>query len=98
MFRVVRKLKELFHAGAVRLSSGPGAFGLYQFDRRECCATRPTSASPRIGVLFGHGNIAGRRDDASNVDFTISSPTSANQVALFWRDKRISDVVGERAA
>ena len=35
VFRVVRKLKELFHAGAVRLSSGQGAFLLYQFDRRD---------------------------------------------------------------
>src|ERR1700750_1730646 len=35
VFRVMRKLKELFHAGAVRLSSGPGAFRLYQFDRRD---------------------------------------------------------------
>ena len=28
VFRVIRKLKELFHAGAVRLSSGQGAFAL----------------------------------------------------------------------
>src|SRR5471030_1286044 len=35
VFRVVQKLQELFRAGAVRLSSGPGAFALYRFDRRE---------------------------------------------------------------
>src|SRR4051794_20116115 len=35
VFRVVQKLQELFRAGAVRLSSGIGAFKLYQFDRRE---------------------------------------------------------------
>ena len=35
VFRVVQKLQELFRAGAVRLSGGPGAFALYQFDRRE---------------------------------------------------------------
>ena len=35
VFRVVQKLKELFNAGAVRLSSGQGAFHLYQIDRRE---------------------------------------------------------------
>src|SRR3989442_14702166 len=35
VFRVVQKLQELFRAGAVRLSSGDGAFRLYQFDRRE---------------------------------------------------------------
>src|SRR5262249_28656778 len=35
VFRVVQKLQQLFRAGAVRLSSGQGAFALYQFDRRE---------------------------------------------------------------
>src|SRR2546427_2404222 len=35
VFRVVQKLQELFRAGTLRLSGGPGAFGLYQFDRRE---------------------------------------------------------------
>ena len=35
VFKVVLKLKELFNAGAVRLSAGEGAFKLYQFDRRE---------------------------------------------------------------
>ena len=32
---MVQKLQELFRAGTVRLSGGPGAFALYQFDRRE---------------------------------------------------------------
>src|SRR6516164_8837546 len=31
VFRVVQKLQELFRAGTVRLSGGPGAFALYQF-------------------------------------------------------------------
>src|ERR1700719_3390286 len=35
VFRVVQKLQELFRACTLRLSGGPGAFGLYQFDRRE---------------------------------------------------------------
>src|SRR5262245_61919470 len=35
VFRVVQKLQELFRAGTVRLSAGPGAYSLYQFDRRE---------------------------------------------------------------
>jgi hypothetical protein len=32
VFRVVQKLQELFRAGTVRLSGGPGAYALYQFD------------------------------------------------------------------
>src|SRR5580698_9931415 len=35
VFRVVQKLKQLFEAGAVRLSGGDGAYRLYQFDRRD---------------------------------------------------------------
>jgi hypothetical protein len=35
VFRAVQKLQELFKAGTVRLSAGPGAFALYQFDRRD---------------------------------------------------------------
>src|ERR1700761_8174266 len=35
VFRVVQKLQELFRGGSVRLSTGPGAYALYQFDRRE---------------------------------------------------------------
>jgi hypothetical protein len=35
VFRVVKKMQELFKAGTVRLSGGPGAFALYQFDRRD---------------------------------------------------------------
>jgi hypothetical protein len=34
VFRAIQKLQQLFRAGAVRLSSGEGAYHLYQFDRR----------------------------------------------------------------
>ena len=47
VFRVVQKLKQLFEAGAVRLSAGPGAYGLYQFDRRDVLRyTRATAWPP----------------------------------------------------
>src|SRR5207302_7105215 len=35
VFKVVQKLQELFQSGTIRLSGGAGAFGLYQFDRRD---------------------------------------------------------------
>src|SRR5262245_31022066 len=34
VFRVVQKLKQLFQAGSIRLSSGLGATALYQYDRQ----------------------------------------------------------------
>ncbi|BCG02011.1 hypothetical protein PPGU19_065790 (plasmid) [Paraburkholderia sp. PGU19] len=97
VFRVVRKLQELFKAGAVRLSSGPGAYALYQFDRRE--VLRYTQRD-RIGAyrrIFGYGSGPGPTGSRPNVDFHKLFSHFVHQVTLFWRDKRISDVIRERA-
>jgi len=93
---VVRKLQELFRAGAVRLSGGQGAFGLYQFDRREVLryTSRERMAAYRRVLGYGQGQLPGSRP---NVDFHHMFAHFAQQVTLFWRDKRISDVVRERA-
>lgn len=97
VFRVVRKLKELFHAGAVRLSSGPGAFGLYQFDRRDVLRYTANERFAAYRRAFGYGSIAVPQGTTPNVDFHNQFSHFINQVALFWRDKRISDVVRDRA-
>jgi hypothetical protein len=96
VFRVVQKLQELFRAGAVRLSSGQGAFGLYQFDRREVLryTARDRLAAYRRVLGYGQGAMPGSRP---NVDFHTLLVHFNHQVTLFWRDKRISDVVRERA-
>lgn len=97
VFRVVRKLQELFRAGAVRLSSGPGAYALYQFDRRE--VLRYTQRD-RIGAyrrIFGYGSGPGPTGSRPNIDFHKLFSHFVHQVTLFWRDKRISDVIRERA-
>jgi hypothetical protein len=97
VFRVVRKLQELFRAGAVRLSSGPGAYALYQFDRRE--VLRYTQRD-RIGAyrrIFGYGSGSGPTGSRPNIDFHKLFTHFVHQVTLFWRDKRISDVIRERA-
>jgi hypothetical protein len=97
IFRVVQKLKELFNAGAVRLSGGEGAFHLYQFDRREVLRYTRKERLSAYRRAFGYG--AGRPLPGStpNLDFHHLFTHFVNQVALFWRDKRISDVVRERA-
>lgn len=97
VFRVIRKLKELFHAGAVRLSSGQGAFLLYQFDRRDVLRYTVNDRLQAYRRAFGYGNAAVPRGTTPNVDFHNQFGHFVNQVALFWRDKRISDVVRERA-
>lgn len=97
VFRVVQKLQELFRAGAVRLSGGPGAFSLYQFDRREVLryTTRDRLAAYRRVLGYGDAPVApGTRP---NTDFHKLFAHFNNQVTLYWRDKRISDVIRERA-
>ena len=97
VFRVIRKLKQLFHAGAVRLSSGQGAFLLYQFDRRDVLRYTLDERLMAYRRAFGYGNAPVPSGTTPNVDFHNQFSHFINQVALFWRDKRISDVVRERA-
>jgi hypothetical protein len=97
VFRAIQKLQELFRAGTVRLSGGEGAFGLYQFDRREVLryTQRDRLAAYRRAFGYGSGSVApGAR---ANTDFHRRFSHFIDQVALFWRDKRISDVIRERA-
>lgn len=97
LFRVVQKLKELFNAGAVRLSSGQGAFHLYQFDRREVLRYTKNERVLAYRRAFGYGSGSTVSGTSPNLDFHHLFTHFINQVALYWRDKRISDVVRERA-
>jgi hypothetical protein len=97
VFRVVKKLQELFRAGAVRLSSGSGAFALYQFDRRETLRYTQRDRLSAYKRIFGYGNGEVPAGGRPNTDFHTMFSHFINQVTLFWRDKRISDVIRERA-
>jgi hypothetical protein len=97
VFRVVQKLQQLFKAGAVYLSSGPGAYALYQFDRREVLRYTYRDRLATYKRAFGYGKSPAPTGSRSNSDFHSLYSHFANQVSLFWRDKRISDVIRERA-
>jgi hypothetical protein len=97
VFRVVQKLQELFRAGAVRLSSGPGAFALYRFDRREVLRYTNEERQSAYKRSFGYGAGPVTKGGRSNEYFHHNFTHFVNQVALYWRDKRISDVMRERA-
>ncbi|MEI6431067.1 MAG: hypothetical protein WCP07_02695, partial [bacterium] len=97
VFRVVQKLQELFRAGAVRLSGGPGAFALYQFDRREVLRYTSRDRIMAYRRILGYGSGPAPGNARPNTDFHPLFAHFINQVALFWRDKRISDVIRERA-
>jgi hypothetical protein len=97
VFRAVQKLQELFRAGAVYLSSGTGAYALYQFDRREVLRYTKRDRLAAYRRAFGYGKASVPSGSRANTDFHGLFSHFANQVALFWRDKRISDVMRDRA-
>ncbi len=97
IFRAVRKLQELFRAGTLRLSAGPGAFALYQFDRREVLRYSQRDRLAAYKRILGYGNATLAPGARGNGDFHSMFSHFINQVTLFWRDKRISDVIRERA-
>jgi hypothetical protein len=97
VFRVVQKLQELFRAGTVRLSGGEGAFALYQFDRRQVLRYTHRDRIAAYRRLFGYGGGPAPEGARPNTDFHGLFTHFVQQVTLFWRDKRISDVIRERA-
>lgn len=97
VFRVMKKLQELFRAGIVRLSEGPGAYALYQFDRREVLRYTRRDRLMAYRRAFGYGSAPAVTGSRPNDDFHNLFTHFINQVTLYWRDKRISDVIRERA-
>lgn len=97
VFRVVQKLQELFRAGSVRLSGEQGALGLYRFDRKQVLRYTRHDRLAAYRRAFGYGSASVPPGSRPNSDFHNLFSHFINQVALFWRDKRISDVIRERA-
>jgi hypothetical protein len=97
VFRVVQKLQELFKGGTVRLSAGEGAFALYQFDRREVLRYTRRDRLAAYRRVLGYGRTAVVAGSRPNTDFHNLFNHFINQVTLYWRDKRVSDVIRERA-
>jgi hypothetical protein len=97
VFRVMQKLQQLFRAGTVRLSAGPGAFALYQFDRREVLRYTARDRLAAYRRILGYGGGPGPAGSRPNTEFHNLFSHFINQVTLYWRDKRISDVIRERA-
>src|SRR5207247_8360148 len=91
------KLQELFKAGTVRLSGGTGAFALYQFDRREVLRYTQRDRLSAYKRIFDYGGAPVPTGSRANTDFHKLFAHFIHQVTLFWRDKRISDVIRERA-
>ena len=81
----------------MRLSGGEGAFALYQFDRRQVLRYTHQDRVAAYRRLFGYGGGPAPAGARPNTDFHALFTHFIQQVTLFWRDKRISDVIRERA-
>ena len=97
VFRAMRKLQELFRAGTIRLSSGPGAYALYKFDRRQVlrftCNDRLASYCRAFGYCIAPAPPGARPNTRFHELFSLF----IREVTIFWRDKRVSEVIRERA-
>jgi hypothetical protein len=97
VFRVTLKLQELFKAGVVRLSFGEGAGRLYRFDRRQVLRYTQLDRTQAYLRAFGYTNVPPAPGAMPNRQFHGLFSQFIAQVARFFRDKRISEVVRERA-
>lgn len=97
VFRAILKLQELFRAGTVRLSSGAGAYGLYQYDRRQVLRYTLRERMQAYRRAFGYTQTTPPAGSRPNRDFHTLFVHFMNQVAQFFRDKRISEVIRPRA-
>lgn len=97
IFRAVTKLQQLFRAGAVRLSSGEGAYHLYQFDRRGVLRYTRRDRMAGYARAFGYASAPAPTGAKPNREFHHLFTHFIRETALFWRDKRVSEVIRERA-
>jgi hypothetical protein len=97
VFRVTLKLQELFRAGVVRLSAGLGAYRLYQYDRRQVLRYGQRDRLQAYLRAFGYTNAPAAAGALPNRQFHGLFSQFVAEVARFFRDKRISEVIRDRA-
>jgi hypothetical protein len=98
VFRAVQKLQQLFEAGAVRLSSGDGAYRLYRFDRRGVLRYTTRERLAAYCRAFGYCAVPPPPGSKPSTQFHSMFTSFVREVTLFWRDKRVSEVIRERAS
>lgn len=97
IFQVILKLQELFKAGTVRLSSGEGATRLYRYDRKKVLRYTRLDRMQAYRRVFGYGNVDPMPGAKPNHQFHGLFVHFMTQVAEFFRDKRISNVIRSNA-
>ena len=97
LFRAVLALQQLFIAGAIRLSTGPGAYALHQFDRRQVLRYTERERKQAYRRVFGYTSTPPAPGAQPNAAFHSLFVQFVTSVAEFFRDKRVSEVIRPRA-
>jgi hypothetical protein len=98
LFRAVLTLQQLFVAGAIRLSTGTGAYALHQFDRRQVLRYTERERKQAYRRVFGYTAMRPAPGAQPNTVFHGLFVQFVNSVAEFFRDKRVSEVIRPRAS
>ena len=96
VFRVMNKLQELFRAGTLRISDGEGAYGLYRFDKHNILRYHQRDRMHAYSRVFGYARNPGP-GARPNPPFHGLFSHFIGETAKYWRDKRISEVIREKA-
>ena len=91
------KLQELFRAGTLRISNGPGALGLYRFDKHNLLRYQRLERLRAYKRVFGYTRADPGPSARPNAEFHPLLVHFIGETAKFWRDRRISEVIRERA-
>jgi hypothetical protein len=97
VFRVIDKLQELFQAGTLRISSGEGAYGLYRFDKHNILRYQKRERMRAYRRVFGYTTADPGPGARPNPQFHGLFSHFIGEAAKYWRDKRISEVIRDRA-
>lgn len=93
VFRAVFKLQQLFQAGEVRLSDGPGALALYQFDRKRVLRYTYGDRKAVYRKVFGYTDAVPPHGAEPNSVFHTLLANFCRHVSRFFEDKRVSEVL-----
>ncbi len=92
-FRSVQKLQQLFKSGEVRLSDGPGAMALFQFDRKRVLRYTLSDRRAAYRKVFGYTDTTPPDGALPNDAFHVLMTNFCRHVSAFFQDKRVSEVV-----
>lgn len=93
VFRGVLKLQQLFRAGTVRLSDGPGAMALYQYDRKQVLRYTLRDRRAAYRKVFGYTDASPPDGAPPNSAFHTLFTNFNRHASQFFQDKRVSEVI-----